>query len=349
MPAGKTVAIVGPSGRRQVDASRACCSASTTSSRGAIAIDGQDIRDVHAGLACARAIGVVPQDTVLFNDTIFYNIAYGRPGAAAGGDRAGGAAGADLTTSSPACPTATQTLVGERGLKLSGGEKQRVAIARAILKDPPILLFDEATSALDTQTEREIQASLKRAVARPHHAGDRPPPVDRRRCRRDHRARPTAASSSAAATRELLAQDGIYAAMWTRQQEAAERKLRGVDQALDIDASPPKVPWRRSERAGPRRQDKVRRPPRPGARHHAGGIAARGSPAVGGEAARPRDAQDRQVDPPRHLRSARRRQVHLHRILRPVSDRRGAQGRRRSRSIRRPRFPAARSSATRPA
>ena len=112
-----------------------------------------------------RAIGVVPQDTVLFNDTIYYNIAYGRPGAAARGDRGGGAPRAHPRFRRRRCPTATQTMVGERGLKLSGGEKQRVAIARVILKAPKILIFDEATSALDTKTEREIQASLAEVSA----------------------------------------------------------------------------------------------------------------------------------------------------------------------------------------
>ena len=118
---------------------------------------------------CARtslraAIGIVPQDTVLFNDSIDYNIAYGRPGRDARRDRRGGASSPRSTISSPALPEGYATPVGERGLKLSGGEKQRVAIARAVLKDPRILIFDEATSALDSKSEKAIQAEL-RAIA----------------------------------------------------------------------------------------------------------------------------------------------------------------------------------------
>ena len=127
--------------------------------RGAILIDGQDIRDVTQA-SLRAAIGVVPQDTVLFNDTIHYNIAYGRPGATDGEVQAAArlAHVHDLVMS---MPDGYRTLVGERGLKLSGGEKQRVAIARTILKNPSIFLFDEATSALDSHTEREIQANLR--------------------------------------------------------------------------------------------------------------------------------------------------------------------------------------------
>ena len=125
---------------------------------GAIRIDGQDIRDVTQ-TSLHQMIGVVPQDTVLFNDTVFYNIAYGRHNATVAEieDAARAAKIHDFIVS---LPDGYQTTVGERGLKLSGGEKQRVGIARTLLKNPPILILDEATSALDTQTERDIQDSL---------------------------------------------------------------------------------------------------------------------------------------------------------------------------------------------
>jgi ATP-binding cassette subfamily B protein len=126
---------------------------------GAIRIDGQDLRDVTQESLHA-AIGVVPQDTVLFNDTIFYNIAYGRPDASAAEVEAAARA-AKIHDFIASLPEGYDTQVGERGLKLSGGEKQRVGIARTLLKDPPLLLLDEATSALDTDTERSIQSELR--------------------------------------------------------------------------------------------------------------------------------------------------------------------------------------------
>ena len=154
---GATVAIVGPSGAGKSTIARLLFRFYDVDA-GAIEIDGQDIREVTQD-SLRRAIGVVPQDTVLFNDTIHYNIAYGRPGATRAEieEAAQLARIHDFITT---LPDGYETMVGERGLKLSGGEKQRVAIARVILKAPLILIFDEATSALDTKTEREIQASL---------------------------------------------------------------------------------------------------------------------------------------------------------------------------------------------
>jgi ATP-binding cassette subfamily B protein len=126
---------------------------------GRITIDGQDIRSVTQS-SLRRAIGIVPQDTVLFNDTVAYNIAYGRPGATQA-EVEEAARQARIHDFISATPKGYLTMVGERGLKLSGGEKQRVAIARTLLKNPPILIFDEATSALDSANERAIQAELQ--------------------------------------------------------------------------------------------------------------------------------------------------------------------------------------------
>ena len=130
-------------------------------SGGAILIDGQDVRDITQD-SLHDAIGVVPQDTVLFNDTIRYNIAYGRAGATHS-DIVAAAESARIHDFIQSLPDGYDTMVGERGLKLSGGEKQRVGIARTLLKNPPILILDEATSALDTETEASIQGALKRA------------------------------------------------------------------------------------------------------------------------------------------------------------------------------------------
>jgi ATP-binding cassette, subfamily B, heavy metal transporter len=164
VPAGQKTAIVGASGAGKSTISRLLFRFYDVT-QGAVRIDGQDIREVTQ--ASVRAsIGIVPQDTVLFNDTIYYNIAYGRPGASPA-EIEEAARLARIHDFIMASPDGYQTMVGERGLKLSGGEKQRVAIARTILKRPRILLFDEATSALDTRTEREIQASL-REVSRGH-------------------------------------------------------------------------------------------------------------------------------------------------------------------------------------
>jgi ATP-binding cassette subfamily B protein len=164
VPGGQTVAIVGASGAGKSTLSRLLFRFYDVQ-QGSIRIDGQDIREVQQR-SLRAAIGIVPQDTVLFNDTIRYNIAYGHPGASVEEiERAAGLAHMhDFVTT---LPEQYESIVGERGLKLSGGEKQRVAIARTILKDPRILVFDEATSALDTHTEKEIQGNL-REVSRGH-------------------------------------------------------------------------------------------------------------------------------------------------------------------------------------
>jgi ATP-binding cassette subfamily B protein len=161
IPAGATVAVVGASGAGKSTLARLLYRFYDVSG-GRITIDGQDIREVTQA-SLRRAIGIVPQDTVLFNDTVEYNIAYGRPGATRAEVEAAARA-AHIHGFIAATPRGYDTMVGERGLKLSGGEKQRVAIARTLLKDPPILIFDEATSALDSANERAIQAELKSAA-----------------------------------------------------------------------------------------------------------------------------------------------------------------------------------------
>ncbi|MDR3371539.1 ABC transporter ATP-binding protein/permease [Rhodoferax sp.] len=162
IPAGKTVAVVGPSGSGKSTLARLLFRFYDVQG-GQILIAGQDIKQVTQ--ASVRAvIGIVPQDTVLFNDTVEYNIAYGRPGASRE-DVEAAAKAAHIHSFITATPKGYDTMVGERGLKLSGGEKQRVAIARTLLKNPPILIFDEATSALDSANERAIQAELQ-SVAR---------------------------------------------------------------------------------------------------------------------------------------------------------------------------------------
>jgi len=217
---GAQVAIVGPSGAGKSTLARLLFRFYDVDA-GSIEIDGQDIREVTQE-SLRRAIGVVPQDTVLFNDTIYYNIAYGRPGATRA-DVEEAARHAHIHDFITALPDGYRTTVGERGLKLSGGEKQRVAIARVVLKAPKILVFDEATSALDTKTEREIQASLAEISADrttliiAHRLStiveaDQILVLDNGRIveRGDHR--------------ELLAHGRVYAAMWARQQEAAQRE-----------------------------------------------------------------------------------------------------------------------------
>ena len=163
IPAGKTVAVVGSSGAGKSTLARLMYRfydvPNDQALNGRITIDGHDIRSVTQS-SLRRAIGIVPQDTVLFNDTVAYNIAYGRPGATQA-EVEEAARQARIHDFISATPKGYLTMVGERGLKLSGGEKQRVAIARTLLKDPPILIFDEATSALDSANERAIQAELQ--------------------------------------------------------------------------------------------------------------------------------------------------------------------------------------------
>jgi ABC-type transport system involved in Fe-S cluster assembly fused permease/ATPase subunit len=225
VPAGKRVAIVGASGAGKSTISRLLFRFYDVTS-GAIRIDDQDIRDVTQASVRA-AIGIVPQDTVLFNDTIYYNIAYGRTGASPA-EIEEAARLARIHDFIMASPDGYQTLVGERGLKLSGGEKQRVAIARTILKRPRILLFDEATSALDTRTEREIQGSL-REVSRGHttlviaHRLSTIVDADEIIVLADGRIVERGTHEA------LLDVDGLYAAMWRRQQHASEEP---------VDASP---------------------------------------------------------------------------------------------------------------
>jgi len=222
VPAGHTVAIVGPSGAGKSTISRILFRFYDVAG-GSVRIDGQDIRDVTQA-SLRDAIGIVPQDTVLFNDTIGYNIRYGRPDATEE-EVIDAARMASIHDFVETLPLGYKAAVGERGLKLSGGEKQRVAIARTILKQPNILLFDEATSALDSQTEREIQASLREVSANrttlviAHrlstiiHA-DEILVLDKGRIVERGR------------HQDLLTADGQYAAMWARQQEAAEYRER---------------------------------------------------------------------------------------------------------------------------
>src|ERR1700731_1694753 len=220
VPPGGSVAIVGPSGAGKSTIARLLFRFYDVSS-GSIEIDGQDIREVTQD-SLRRAIGVVPQDTVLFNDTIFYNIAYGRPGASRA-EIEEAARLAHIHDFIAALPDGYQTMVGERGLKLSGGEKQRVAIARVILKAPRILVFDEATSALDTKTEREIQASLaevstgRTTLVIAHRLSTI---VDADEILVLDRGHIVERGQHA----ELLLRRGIYATMWTRQQEAVRRE-----------------------------------------------------------------------------------------------------------------------------
>ena len=232
VPAGKTVAVVGPSGAGKSTISRLLYRFYDVQ-QGAIRIDGQDIRTVTQK-SLRQAIGMVPQDKVLFNDTIAYNIRYGRP-AASDQEVTKAAEIAQIGHFIEALPEGFSTKVGERGLKLSGGEKQRVAIARTILKAPPILILDEATSALDTTTEREIQTALD-VVSK-----------NRTTLIIAHRLSTVIGAdeiivlkggeiAERGAHAELLAQNGLYAAMWDRQREAtqAEEQLKKVRESDEL-------------------------------------------------------------------------------------------------------------------
>ncbi|HEX4369825.1 MAG TPA: ABC transporter ATP-binding protein/permease [Rhizomicrobium sp.] len=232
VPAGKTVAVVGPSGAGKSTISRILYRFYDIKS-GSVTIDGQDLRDVTQ-TSLRAAIGIVPQDTVLFNDTIRYNIAYGRIGANEA-EIKDAARLAQIDKFIVELPMGYDAMVGERGLKLSGGEKQRVAIARTILKNPPILLLDEATSALDTGTEREIQSALNE-VSR-----NRTSLVIAHRLSTvvdadeilvlDHGQIIERGRHS-----ELLALNGHYASMWNKQREAAaaREKLKEVENDPDV-------------------------------------------------------------------------------------------------------------------
>ncbi len=232
VPAGKTVAVVGPSGAGKSTISRILYRFYDIQS-GSVTIDGQDIRDVTQA-SLRQVIGIVPQDTVLFNDTVKYNIAYGRIGATEAEIKEA-ARHAQIDKFIAELPLGFDAMVGERGLKLSGGEKQRVAIARTILKNPPILLLDEATSALDTHTEREIQGALaevsqgRTSLVIAHRLStvidadeilvlDHGQIVERGR------------------HAELVAQDGHYASMWNKQKQAAEAMeiLKAVENDPDV-------------------------------------------------------------------------------------------------------------------
>ena len=226
VPAGKTVAIVGPSGAGKSTISRLLFRFYDVQ-KGSITIDGQDIRSVTQK-SLRNAIGMVPQDTVLFNDTIAYNIRYGRPDAS-NEEVKKAAEMAQIGDFIAQLPDGYQSMVGERGLKLSGGEKQRVAIARTILKAPPILILDEATSALDTATELEIQYALD-VVSR-----------GRTTLVVAHRLSTIIGADEILVLKggriiergkhdELLAKGGLYASMWHKQLEAskAEEQLRKI-------------------------------------------------------------------------------------------------------------------------
>ena len=253
VPAGKTVAVVGPSGAGKSTISRLLFRFYDLAG-GRILIDGQDIAKVTQS-SLRQAIGMVPQDTVLFNDTIRYNIRYGR-WEASNAEVEEAAKLAQIDPLIRMAPKGYETEVGERGLKLSGGEKQRVAIARTILKAPPILVLDEATSALDSHTEKEIQDALERVSK------------GRTTLVIAHRLSTIVGADEIivldqgeiverGAHYALLAANGLYASMWNRQREAEEarEKLAQVgDNEVAPNRNPPLVEDIISEAAAPLRE-----------------------------------------------------------------------------------------------
>jgi ATP-binding cassette subfamily B protein len=232
IPPGKTVAVVGPSGAGKSTLARLLYRFYDIQG-GAITIDGQELRSVTQS-SLRAAIGIVPQDTVLFNDTVEYNIAYGRPGASRQEIEAAARA-AHIHDFIAATPKGYDTMVGERGLKLSGGEKQRVAIARTLLKNPPILIFDEATSALDSANERAIQAELrsvslgKTALVIAHRLST---VVDAHEIVVLEAGRVVERGQHA----ELLARNGRYARMWALQQAGQDLAPAGAAAAGRLPA-----------------------------------------------------------------------------------------------------------------
>ncbi len=238
---GQRIALVGPSGSGKSTIGRLLFRFYDVTG-GAIRIDGQDVRDITQS-SLHDQIGVVPQDTVLFNDTVFYNIAYGRPSASVTEveDAARAAKIHDFIIS---LPQGYQTTVGERGLKLSGGEKQRVGIARTLLKNPPILILDEATSALDTQTERDIQDSLLemgqgRSVITIAHRLSTIADADLILVLEEGRVTEQGTHDV------LLALGGRYAAMWARQSAESDTLISGSESEPSSADEPPKdAYWR---------------------------------------------------------------------------------------------------------
>ena len=233
VPPGRTLAIVGPTGAGKSTISRLLFRFYDATG-GRIVIDGQETRSITQS-SLRAAIGVVPQDTVLFNDTIRYNIAYGRPGATEE-EVIRAAKLAQVHDFVLRLPDGYKTMVGERGLKISGGEKQRVAIARTILKDPRILILDEATSALDTRTEQDIQAALREVSA------------NRTTLVIAHRLSTVVEADEIIVLQEgriaergnhaaLIAADGLYAEMWRRQSEAVAmaEAAAAAQAAADLD------------------------------------------------------------------------------------------------------------------
>jgi ATP-binding cassette subfamily B protein len=236
VPPGKTVAIVGASGAGKSTITRLLFRFYDVTG-GSITIDGQDLREVSQA-SLRAAIGIVPQDTVLFNDTIAYNIGYARPDCAHD-QIAAAARAAHIDGFIAGLPDGYETMVGERGLKLSGGEKQRVAIARVMLKAPPILMFDEATSALDTHTEREIQANLseirqgRTTLVIAHRLSTI---VDADEILVLEAGRIAERGRHA----DLLSQGGLYAAMWERQNATASPAAEpATDPRLAAPGRPP--------------------------------------------------------------------------------------------------------------